>query len=72
MKLSTVALTVPLFFAAGTITLATLQHQFSESRAHVFSQDEVIPDDDEETCWVAPEWRDDSLEDCWVAPEWRD
>jgi hypothetical protein len=71
MKRSVFAI-IPLFCViASNFALAAQQQQFSEPRERLFAPEETIPDDDDETCWVAPEWRDD-YEDCWVAPEWRD
>jgi hypothetical protein len=72
MKRSVLAvISLPLLFAS-TFLLAAQKPHSPDSRTSLFGPEDTIPDDDEETCWVAPEWRDDIYGDCWVAPEWRD
>jgi len=71
MKRFVVAIIPLSFLFASNFTFAVQPPQLSQPRESLFTPAETIPDDDEETCWVAPEWRDD-YEECWVAPEWRD
>lgn len=71
MKRFAVVLTFSFVLLTGAGAFAAQQLHFGNPQQHLFSADESIPDDDEDTCWVAPEWRDD-FEDCWVAPEWLD
>ena len=71
MKRSIVALALLLCLGASTSAFAAQQSQVDQPQQQLFGPEETIPNDDEDTCWVAPEWRDD-FEDCWVAPEWRD
>ena len=41
-----------------TFSLAAQQAHFFAPKAQPVSQESACPNDDEETCWVAPEWRD--------------
>jgi len=73
MKRSLVALTLLVCLAtAVSFSFAVPQPQPGDTQQRLLDQNYTVPNDDEETCWVAPEWRDDFDEDCWVAPEWRD
>jgi len=41
-----------------TFSLAAQQAHFFEPKEQPVFQELTCPNDDEETCWVAPEWRD--------------
>jgi len=58
MKRFVVPLISVLGLFASTSSLAAPQPTFGEVRPSIFEPEETIPVDDEETCWLAPEWRD--------------